>query len=70
MARFVAYRLITGPDDASFCHRVTAALYAGWSLHGNPVYAPEPTSGAMRCGQAVTKEVEGAYSPEMRLGEL
>ena len=26
------YRYLTGPDDATFCHRVTAALNNGWEL--------------------------------------
>ena len=28
------YRYLTGPDDASFCHRVTAELNKGWQLYG------------------------------------
>ena len=30
------YRLITGPDDRSFCERVSAALAEGYALHGSP----------------------------------
>ena len=30
------YRLLTGPDDRSFCDRVSAALAEGWMLHGSP----------------------------------
>jgi len=30
------YRYLTGPDDASFCHRVTEALSRGWLLYGRP----------------------------------
>ena len=26
------YRMLTGPDDASFCHRVSEALSKGWQL--------------------------------------
>ncbi|MFN3501353.1 MAG: DUF1737 domain-containing protein, partial [Allorhizobium sp.] len=26
------YRFLTGPDDSSFCHRVTDALNKGWEL--------------------------------------
>ncbi len=50
------YRFITGPDTSEFCVRVTAALAEGWSLHGDPVYAADPQSGLMRCGQAVIRE--------------
>lgn len=65
-----AYRLLTGPDDASFCHKVTAALARGWELYGSPAYAHDPVSGQMRCAQAVVKEVEGDYDPALRLGDL
>jgi len=30
------YRLLTGPDDASFCRRVSEALALGYSLYGAP----------------------------------
>ncbi|WP_410587672.1 DUF1737 domain-containing protein [Amycolatopsis sp. lyj-23] len=30
------YRLLTGPDDAAFCHRVSEALDLGYRLHGSP----------------------------------
>ena len=30
------YRVLTGPDDASFCHRVSEALALGYALHGSP----------------------------------
>ncbi|WP_306362543.1 DUF1737 domain-containing protein [Nocardia sp. CC227C] len=30
------YRLITGPDDATFCARVSALLDEGYRLHGSP----------------------------------
>jgi hypothetical protein len=30
------YRLLTGPDDASFCHRVSEALALGYKLYGRP----------------------------------
>jgi hypothetical protein len=30
------YRVLTGPDDAEFCRRVSAALADGYVLHGSP----------------------------------
>jgi hypothetical protein len=30
------YRLLSGPDDDAFCHRVGAALELGYVLHGSP----------------------------------
>ncbi len=66
----IAYRLLTGEDTSAFCHKVTRALAKGWVLHGDPSYAFDAAGGVMRCAQAVTKEVEGDYDPDMKLGEL
>ena len=30
------YRVLTGPDDAAFCHRVSDMLALGYRLHGGP----------------------------------
>ena len=30
------YRLLTGPDDATFCQRVSQALEQGYELYGSP----------------------------------
>jgi hypothetical protein len=62
------YRILTGPDDASFCHRVSEALNRGWLLHGSPTLAIGPDGKAV-CGQAIYKEVEGTYSPDLKLSE-
>lgn len=64
------YRLLTGVDDASFCHKVTEALSKGWALHGSPAYAFDAASGVMRCAQAVVKEADVTYRPELKLGSL
>ena len=63
------YRFLTEDDTSAFCHKVSAALSKGWTLQGSPTYAFDAARGVMRCGQAVTKEVPGAYSPDIRLGE-
>lgn len=63
------YRFLTGPDDSSFCHKVTSALSQGWLLHGGPVYAFDAATGTMRCGQAVIKETEARYDPERKLSD-
>ena len=63
------YRFITEDDTSQFCHRVSEALSKGWSLHGGPTYAYDAGNGIMRCGQAVTKEVDAAYSPDLKLGQ-
>ena len=64
------YRLLTGQDDAAFCHRVTDALNKGWDLHGSPSLAFNSTTGQVIAGQVVVKEVEGKqYSPDMKLSE-
>lgn len=33
------YRLLTGPDDAEFCRRVSEALALGYRLYGSPSIA-------------------------------
>ena len=64
------YRLLTGPDDASFCHRVSDALNRGWSLYGSPTLTYDPETKRVICGQAIVKEVKGKdYSPDMKLSE-
>ncbi|MEH0842099.1 DUF1737 domain-containing protein [Micromonospora sp. CPCC 205711] len=32
----LGYRLITGPDDAEFCARVSGLLDQGYQLYGSP----------------------------------
>jgi hypothetical protein len=32
----LSYRLITGPDDRTFCERISTALAEGYVLHGSP----------------------------------
>ncbi len=64
------YRFLSADDTSAFCHKVTAALNAGWELHGSPTYAYDHGNGVMRCGQVVVKEVEGDYHPDLKLGEL
>ncbi len=65
-----AYRLLTGDDTSAFCHKVTEALAKGWELYGSPAYAYDAATGKMRCAQAVVKEADGDYSPDMKLGQL
>ncbi|THF50281.1 DUF1737 domain-containing protein [Allorhizobium terrae] len=64
------YRFLTGPDDASFCHRVTDALNKGWELAGSPTLSFNHATNTMYCGQPVVKTVHGKdYDPSMKLGE-
>lgn len=63
------YRFLSADDDSAFCHKVSAALASGWTLYGGPTYAFDAARGVMRCGQAVTKDVAGAYHSDMKLGE-
>ena len=65
------YRFLSGPDDSSFCHKVTAALNKGWHLYGSPTYGYDAKTKSMRCGQAVVKDVDGVdYDPSIKLGEF
>jgi len=63
------YRFLSADDSSAFCHKVSAALNKGWALHGGPCYAYDAGKGVMRCGQAVVKDIEGAYHPDISLGE-
>ncbi len=63
------YRLLTGPDDASFCHRVSEALNQGWQLHGDVSLVFDGEQKKIICGQAVTKTVQAVYSADMKLSE-
>lgn len=63
------YRCITDDDTSEFCHRISAALSKGWALHGGPTMAFDPQKGVMRLAQAVTKQVEAEYHPDMKLGQ-
>jgi len=67
--RTTLYRYLTGPDDASFCHRISDALAKGWQLYGNPTLAFDEKLGRAICGQAITKEVDVGYRPDLDLSE-
>jgi len=64
------YRLLTGPDDAAFCHRITDALNKGWALSGAPSVTFNTVTGQVIAAQAIVKEVEGKdYHPDLKLSE-
>ena len=63
------YRLLTEEDTSAFCHKVSDALANGWTLYGDPTYAFDAANGVMRCGQAVIKNVDAEYAPDMKLGQ-
>jgi len=64
------YRFLTAIDDATFCHKVTAALNKGWHLYGSPTYSMDPKKKVMRCGQVVVKDVDGVdYDPGIKLSD-
>jgi hypothetical protein len=67
--RTTIYRFLTGPDDDSFCHRVSKALSEGWVLYEAPTLTFDPVQGRVICGQSITKEIEGEYQPDMKLSE-
>ncbi|MEI4263013.1 DUF1737 domain-containing protein [Roseovarius sp. D0-M9] len=62
------YRFLSADDTSAFCHKVTDALNKGWELYGSPTQAYDEANGVMRCGQAVTKDAPGVYTPETKLG--
>lgn len=64
------YRYLTGPDDAAFCKRVSAALNKGWQLSGNPTLTWDGEQKRVICGQAIVKEVVGvAYTDDIVLSD-
>ncbi|MGO4664751.1 DUF1737 domain-containing protein [Bosea sp. 2YAB26] len=63
------YRYLTGPDDAAFCHRVSEALSRGWELYGPPTLTYDAKEQRVICGQAIIKDVDGPYSPDLKLAE-
>ncbi|MFE6920052.1 DUF1737 domain-containing protein [Nocardia sp. NPDC057663] len=38
------YRVLTGPDDETFCRRVSAALALGYELHEGPAVTFDGTN--------------------------
>jgi hypothetical protein len=38
------YRVLTGPDDDAFCHRVSDALALGYELWGSPALTFDGTN--------------------------
>jgi hypothetical protein len=63
------YRFLTADDTSAFCHKVSEALSNGWDLYGDPQYTFDQANGVLRCGQAVTKDIDGDYHPDMKLGQ-
>ena len=63
------YRMLTGPDDSSFCHKVSKALNEGWELYGSPTLAFDAGIGKMVCGQAVIKKNSVPYDQNRPLSD-
>lgn len=51
----LVYRLLTGPDTAAFCERVSLAIAEGYVLYGSPAIAVKPDGSAV-VAQAVILE--------------
>lgn len=69
--RLPRYRVLTGPDDDTFCHRVSVALADGYVLHGGPALTFSPKRGVI-VAQAVVWTEPGEppalpLRPEARL---
>jgi len=62
------YSLLTGPDDETFCKKVSAKLNNGWTLYGSPTLTFDGKR--VIAGQAVVKEVEGKFHSEISLKEM
>ena len=62
MAEKLRYRLLTGPDDHSFCERVSAALEEGYELYGSPAVTFDGT--VVIVAQAVVLHETGGKETE------
>lgn len=63
------YRLLTGPDDDTFCMRISEALNQGWELYGSPslTFNGQETI----AGQAIVKEIDQAtFSKDIDLRQI
>lgn len=60
------YRVLTGGGDAAFCKKVSEALNKGWELYGSPSLTFDSVNHCVVCGQAVTKDVTGQWSDDMK----
>lgn len=50
------YRLLTGPDDAAFCQRVSEMLDKGYELYGSPSISWDPEKKSIIAAQAVIQK--------------
>lgn len=57
VSRLPRYRLLTGPDDDTFCYRISEALDLGYELHGGP--AITATGTIVYVAQALVWQKEG-----------
>ena len=63
------YRILTGPDDAAFCHRVSEALALGYTLYGSP--AVTFNSKDIIVAQAVIwPSIQGATADQIRVSRI
>jgi len=62
------YRYLTGPDDSSFCIRVSEALNQGWQLHGGPTLTFD--GNRVIAGQAVVKDAPGEFCRTLDLSKM
>ncbi len=47
------YRVLTGPDNAEFCRRISDALDDGYVLHGSPAITYDPEQRSAIVAQAL-----------------
>jgi hypothetical protein len=63
----ILYSCITGPDDETFCKRVSDKLNRGWQLHGGPTLTHDGKT--VIAGQALVKTVEGeVFTMDTKIG--
>lgn len=62
--RLPRYRVLTGPDDAVFCHRVSDALDLGYELYAGPSVTTVDGRGYVAQALIWTAEEPPPYTPE------
>ena len=63
----ILYSCITGPDDETFCKRVSDKLNRGWQLQGGPTLTYDGKT--VIAGQALVKTVEGeVFTMDTKIG--
>jgi len=62
------YTLLTGPDDETFCKKVSEKLNNGWELYGSPTLTFNGKN--VIADQGIIKETEEEYYKEINIKQM